>query len=205
MQEKKLSTLMRCHLAVNAILGILSVVCVVLITISLARGSIPTNEFPLHVVTMVSYITIVIALCSGIAYLLKGAGKDVADFYKIFMLFVAASGMCSVIGFLMQMRIDNSVGVLGINNNVIGCVIMLVKVVLLLLLWLGKDIGKMRTWGVFVLIVALDILYGALLLPNPDSKLLYKMVMIIARLVTDVTIAFTIREKYLDKAARGRD
>ena len=202
MQEKKLSSLMRCHLVVSAILGILSIVSVVMIAIALIRGTVPPEMLTVHIATMAGYITIVIAICAGVAYLLKGAGKDVADLYKIFMLFVAASSICSLVSCLIMMSGNaNAEAGTGVNGNAIGCVIMLVKVVLLLLLWSGKDIGRTRTWGVFVLIVAMDIVFGVV---GSAPDIAARIVLLASRLITDLTIAFAIREKYMDKAMRGR-
>ena len=202
MQEKKLSSLMRCHLVVSAILGILSIVSVVMIAIALIRGTVPPEMVTVHIATMAGYITIVIAICAGVAYLLKGAGKDVADLYKIFMLFVAASSICSLVSCLIMMSGNaNAEAGTGVNGNAIGCVIMLVKVVLLLLLWSGKDIGRTRTWGVFILIVAMDIVFGVV---GSTPDIAARIVLLAARLITDLTIAFAIREKYMDKAMRGR-
>ena len=202
MQEKKLSSLMRCHLVVSAILGILSIVSVVMIAIALIRGTVPPEMVTVHIATMAGYITIVIAICAGVAYLLKGAGKDVADLYKIFMLFVAASSICSLVSCLIMMSGNtNAEAGTGVNGNAIGCIIMLVKVVLLLLLWSGKDIGRTRTWGVFVLIVAMDIVFGVV---GSAPDIAARIVLLASRLITDLTIAFAIREKYMDKAMRGR-
>ena len=53
-----------------------------------------------------------------------------------------------------------------------------------------------------VIIVVIDLLFG-ILFGSDSSVAVYRLIIVISKLVMDGTIGFAIRGKYQDKAARG--
>lgn len=76
-----------------------------------------------------------------------------------------------------------------------------VRIVILLLIAFGKDLGKRNTWILFYIVLAIDLLYGILFVPHKYLVLLI-IVGVIGKLVIDGTIGLAIRGKYADKEAR---
>ena len=66
----------------------------------------------------------------------------------------------------------------------------------------AKDLGRTRSWCVFYVLLALDLIVAILTFDGREA--LSSIASGLTRLVLDGTIGLAIRAKYADKAARGR-
>ena len=143
----------------------------------------------------------VIALSAGITYILERYGKRAASVYKAFMLLTAVSCVFYAITAVSRMNAaELSVGAASVFLRTI--LPMALKLILLLVLAFGKDLGKRNTWIVFGVILVLDVIYSVLWI-IPGEQALVRVTTIFARLAMTGTIGLAIRGKYADKDARG--
>ena len=187
--KKKLSPLMIAHLALMAVLACASLVSIVVI---LAKGA--SADFRLYYGSFSAGIHIasilnIAALGCGMIYLLQGYSKKAAGCYKAFLALTAVFSV---------FNIYSSFVLRGIGLHVI---LLAVKVILLLLLAFGKDLGKRKTWIIFFLIVGIDVF--VMFTGKTQSVLAYRIVAYLSKLLMDGTIGLAIRGKYADKDARG--
>ena len=180
MKEKHYSAIVKCHLVLMVILTILSIVNIVSMFTS-------TQDLKLNGV-MINLMN-VFAFACGILYLCKGYSKSASLLYKAFMLFVLLSNVFYVV---------RSVTLRGTHDLVVICI----KIILLLVLALGRNMGKRTTWILFTILIAIDLVYWI-----PFGPRYFKLYVIMAdtliKLVIDGTIGLAIRGKYIDKEARG--
>ena len=80
--------------------------------------------------------------------------------------------------------------------------LMIGSVLMLLILIFAKDLGRTRSWCVFYVLLALDLILAILTFDGREA--LSSIASGLTRLVLDGTIGLAIRAKYADKAARGR-
>ena len=212
MKEKKLSPLMVCHLALTALLVIMSVAAIV----SLLSGSILSGAaLPAHyktsmVLGMVLNLINVIALCSGITYILEGYSKRAAAMYKVFLLLTAVSTLFYAVTAASAMTAQppfDAAGSVSHTQYIVHIILRAIlinaaKILLLLVLAFGKDLGKRNTWIIFSVILVLDIIFSVLW-KTPDNLVFVRITTVFSRLVMDGTIGLAIRGKYADKDARG--
>lgn len=137
-----------------------------------------------------SHTANVFALICGIAYILKGATKSAAGLYKAFLLLVLLGLALRLAGKLVYPGFDLTAGL------IIGSLLML------LILTFVKDLGRTKTWSVFYLLLALDLVTAILMYDSREA--LSSIASGLTRLVLDGSIGLAIRAKYMDKAARGK-
>lgn len=180
MQDKKFNTLMKFHFV------LLLLLCVVTgfgLAFILVKGiSLPIGIILIH-------ILLILSLLCGLIYVKKDYKKDASIYYKAFILITAISDVILVI---------TSVSSRGFGLDV---AIICVRILLLLVLVFGKDLGKRNTWILFYIVLAIDLLYGIISIPH---NYLTSMVLldVIGKLVIDGTIGLAIHGKYEDKEAR---
>ncbi len=88
---------------------------------------------------------------------------------------------------------------------IIRCTLFAIKIILLLLLAFGKDLGQKKSWYILYVIAALDIAgIVVMFIVMSDTGFDFSLVGAIAALVADVTLGIAIHGKYADKASRGR-
>ena len=193
METKKLSALTIVHLIIMVVVFILSCVSACIIF----SGNIPEGY---EVVTQAhknaafitgfSHTMNALALICGIVYMLKGSSKNVAGLYKAFLLLVMLGLALRMASRFFFPGFDLSAGLM------IGSVLML------LILIFAKDLGRTRSWCVFYVLLALDLIVAILTFDGREA--LSSIASGLTRLVLDGTIGLAIRAKYADKAARGR-
>ena len=79
------------------------------------------------------------------------------------------------------------------------------KIIFLLLLAFGKDLGRKKTWTILYVIIGLDIAgMIVILIIMSGTGFDFNLIGVIAALVADVTLGLAIHGKYDDKASRGK-
>ena len=145
-------------------------------------------------------LVISLALSSLIGMLfgvLGGIFERFRLFFRPFVTFLRTIPTAAVI------FIDNTIGTINallISKAVLG----VIKILVLLLLAFWKDLGKKRTYILFVVLLLLDIGIGGLLILNMLNKGFdFSFVGVVTALIVDVTVGLAIHGKYADKAERG--
>lgn len=193
MENKKLGALSIFHLILMGVVCVLSCVSAWIIF----SGHIPEGY---EVVTDahknasfiigIGHTVNALALICGMIYILKGSGKNVAGLYKAFLLLVTLGLALRLAGKFVFPGFDVSAG------------LMIASILMLLILLFGKDLGKTKTWCVFYVLIALDLVVAILMFDSREA--LSSIASGLTRLVLDGSIGLAIRAKYSDKAARGR-
>ncbi len=181
-----------CHLILMCIVGVLSCVSAGMIF----SGYIPEGYATVaearraSIINGMGHVVNVLALICGIVYILKGSGKKAALFYDVFLLLVTLGLALRLAGRLFHHGFDVAVG------------LMIGSVIILLILTFVKDLGRMNTWYLFLVLVVLDLIAAILLF---DSREAFPTITSgLTRLVLDGAIGLAIRAKYIDKATRGK-
>ena len=87
---------------------------------------------------------------------------------------------------------------------IIRCALFAIKIIFLLLLAFGKDLGQKKSWIILYVIIGLDIAgMIVLLIIMSGTGFDFSLIGAIAALVADVTLGLAIHGKYDDKASRG--
>ena len=191
--EKKNNLGTICHLILMGVMCVLSAISACIIF----SGHIPegyevvtgTQKTASYVIG-IGHTMNVLALICGMVYMLKGSGKAVAGLYKAFLLLVMLGLALRMASRFFFPGFDLSAGLM------IGSVLML------LILIFAKDPGRTRSWCVFYVLLALDLIVAILTFDGREA--LSSIASGLTRLVLDGTIGLAIRAKYADKAARGR-
>ena len=137
-------------------------------------------------------------LVFGAMYLMKGYATQAANDHTAFMIL-------HIIVCALTIYIDLSfykVNALMIAISVVNAC----KAVLLLILAFGKDIGRSRTWILFYILLALDIVKLVFAIINmANIGFDFSFLGYVTALIADGTIGLAIKGKYEDKSARGRN
>ena len=191
--QKKMNGLTICHLILMVVVCVLSCISAWIIF----SGNIPEGY---EVVTEahktassiigVGHVVNILALICGIVYMLKGSGKSVAGLYKAFLVLVTLGLALRLVGRFVFPGFDAAAG------------LMIGSIVMLLILIFAKDLGRTKTWVVFYILLALDLVVAILMFDS--REVLSSIASGLTRLVLDGSIGLAIRAKYKDKAARGK-
>ena len=191
--KNKMSSLTTCHLI---LMGIMCILCcassIIIFTGNIPEGYEVVTEAhkTASLITGFSHAVNALALICGMAYIRKGSGKDVAGIYKAFLLLVTLGLGLRLAGKLVFPGFDVAAGLM------IGSVLML------LILTFVKDLGRTKTWTVFYILLALDLVVAILTFDSREA--LSSIASGLTRLILDGTIGLAIRAKYMDKAERGK-
>ena len=191
METTKRPAALIAHVALMALLCVMSIISAVIIF----TGNIPSGfeaSEDTYKTTVALYgaahICNAIALICGITYLLKGSGKSAANWYKTLILFIALGVTLRLVGTLIHPGF-------GVNT----CLMIGIILALLALLFI-KDLGKTKTWIIFFILLAMELVLAVLTFDK--NEVTSSIAGNLSRLVLDGTIGIAIREKYADKAAR---
>lgn len=197
---KKFSILMTCHLILMVMILIFSILSTIMLLSGFGFSSElnPESE-KLQVILRGSMNIInVLAIVSGMVYLWKGYGKDVAAYYRTMMLLQVVSSAIMIV----LISIYFSTGALSI----ISLVVMSVKVLLLLVLTFMNNWGKKNSMALFCIILIVDIIgIVCMFIGVSRADLVYRISDAASRLILDGTIGLAIKGKYDDKERRGTD
>ena len=192
MKKTKSSAATIAHVCLMALLCILSIVSAVIIFTGNIPSGFEASEETYKTTTALygaAHIINALALVCGITYLLKGSGKSAAIWYKTMILLVALGVTLRLIGTLIHPGF-------GANTCLMICIILA-----LLVLRFVKNLGKTRSWIIFVILFALELVLA--ILTFDKNEVMSSIAGNLSRLALDGTIGIGIYEKYADKARRN--
>ena len=185
-----LSKIQKVLLVVMAIAAI--VVCVSLV---LTAKDLPDYNAKIRVYSFaLTYLVFAIAMICGFIYANKGYSKEAHNYYKAMMCFYALAALIMIITAIRT----SSFG--------LGELVAIIKIVLLLILGFGKDLGKKNTWIIFYIVLVLELIFSPLMMVfnmSPSAALPVPIPTTLARLVIAGILGLCIEAKYRDKDARG--
>ncbi len=143
-----------------------------------------------------STLVVVLMLITGILYLVHGYKKNAAVYYLAFILLL---GLVNVLVVLIDVLYTQKTPLI-----IIKCILYSAKIIVLLIMAFGKNLGKKMTWTLLYVVVALDIAgMIVMLIYMFQNGFDFAMIGVVAAIVADVTIGLAIRGKYEDKESRG--
>ena len=191
MEKAKKKAPLIAHVVLMGLLCALSIVSAIIIF----TGNIPSGfeaSEATYKTTVALYgaahVVNALALVCGITYLLKGSGKSAANWYKTLILLIALGVTLRLIGTFIHP---------GFGINV--CLMIGIILALLVLRFI-KNLGKTRTWIIFCILLALELVLAVLTFDK--NEIMASIAGNLSRLVLDGTIGIAIYEKYADKAKR---
>ncbi len=189
---KNKSVLMKLHLALMALMmiGTIGALAHFMIESSSAAGlSNPANAFLM--------LVILAMLIVGTLYLTKGYTKQAAVYYKLFLFLNVAVCVLTILIDLCFYHVNTWMVTISILN---AC-----KIILLLTMACGKDLGEKKTWTLFYMLLAADGLKLVLAIVNMIGVGFdFSFAGYVTALISDGTIGLAIRGKYENKRNRGR-
>ncbi len=143
-----------------------------------------------------STMVVVLMLITGILYLVHGYKKNAAVYYLAFILLL---GLVNVLVVLIDVLYTQKTPLI-----IIKCILYSAKIIVLLIMAFGKNLGKKMTWTLLYVVVALDIAgMIVMLIYMLQTGFDFAMIGVVAAIVADVTMGLAIRGKYEDKESRG--
>lgn len=143
-----------------------------------------------------STMVVTLMLITGILYLVRGYKKNAAVYYLAFILLLVLVNLLVILIDILYAHMSVLL--------IIKCSLYAMKIVILLIMAFGKDLGSKRTWALLYVVVALDIAAMiVMLIYMSQNGFDFALMGVIAAIVADVTIGLAIRGKYADKASRG--
>lgn len=184
MTNKKYLPLKIIHLALTAIVFVLSVVSLKQI-----------NSSP-ELINPLSYVIVtlsLIALSSGFGYLAYNSNKEGRMLYKVYMYVV-----------LLLQVLETSMAITTNNQTIIYGLLLSIQLVLYSILTVGKDLGKKLSYGLSYALIACAVILAIFnLINNKNSNLLLNISSNSALIILAVTTTILVIEKYIDKDSRG--
>ncbi|WP_035768700.1 hypothetical protein [Butyrivibrio sp. NC2002] len=142
-------------------------------------------------------LVILAMLIVGILYLVKGYTKRAAVYYKLFLILNVAVCILTIFIDLCFYRVTIWMITISVLN--------VCKIILLLLMAFGQDLGEKRTWQIFYMLLAADGLKLILAIINMVGiGFDFSFLGYVTALISDGTIGLAIRGKYENKKMRGR-
>ena len=192
MEKTKKTASLIAHVVLLGLLCILSIVSAVIIfTGNIPSGFEASAETYKTTATLygAAHIANALALLCGITYLLKGSGKTAAPWYKTLVLLVALGVTLRLIGTLIHP-----------GFGVAACLMIGIILALLALRFI-KNLGKTKTWILFFILLALEVVLAVLSFDK--NEVLSSIAGNLSRIILDGTIGIAVYEKYADKARRN--
>lgn len=173
----------------NAIIVALLFICLGVSICYFAMGH--SLDITIVILSIVNIVTCIV----GLIYALYGYKKDVAKYFKAFMLFFCVSNLSQVIIDLITTKsMDFGSNISGVLRTVI-CVITLI-------LTFAKDLGKSTSMGLAYTMLITGVVNVLRILVLYNNDLLLTIINIGDLLMIIIGFLFVI-EKYIDKASRG--
>lgn len=195
MKDNKYTPLMRCHMILLCVMGLLSLVAVVLFAADVMPAAFRIFFEEHHGLVNIYAIMLVlnaVALEIGFIYLLNGYSKNAAIYYKTFLLMIAIVNVFDAIGCIVAQGFG------------LALIIKIIKIILLVGLVFWKDQGKRYSWMMFIILLVID-LTSSLFFDPVAGAVLYRVLLSLCRLLNTATVGLAILGKYKDKVSRGTD
>ncbi|MBR4806896.1 MAG: hypothetical protein IKZ65_00205 [Lachnospiraceae bacterium] len=143
-----------------------------------------------------STLVVVLMLITGILYLVHGYKKNAAVYYLAFILLLVLVNVLVVLIDVLYTQMTPLI--------IIKCILYSAKIIVLLIMAFGKNLGKKMTWTLLYVVVALDIAgMIVMLIYMFQNGFDFALIGVVAAIVADVTMGLAIRGKYQDKESRG--
>ena len=143
-----------------------------------------------------STLVVVLMLITGILYLVHGYKKNAAVYYLAFILLLVLVNVLVVLIDVLYTQMTPLI--------IIKCIVYSAKIIVLLIMAFGKNLGKKMTWTLLYVVVALDIAgMIVMLIYMFQNGFDFALIGVVAAIVADVTMGLAIRGKYEDKESRG--
>ena len=196
MTEKTFNTLTKVQKILLLVMAVACIAFVIFMLVNARSISDPDSKISAYSFAMRNLIWAAAMICAFV-YAQKGYSKEAAGFYKAMMAFYALSSVFPIVTFIRTS---------GFGLAVLESII---KVVLLLVLAFGKDLGKRNTWILYSIVFVFEIIHAPLANMVTDSSTYSQVVLgslinsAISRLVIAGLLGLCIVAKYRDKEIRG--
>ena len=184
MEKKKILPLQ----IISLILLAAGLVCYAFVSINRSTDISLRSQSVLSVLFTVSSV---IALLAGVVYVLQGFKKDVAGLYKGFIWLSVASAFFG------------AVVCMSFGFPVLSSFLVLADLILLTILAVGKDLGKIKTHIIAIVIVVIRAATVVSIITNQEMNTMTALCNTLGQLIVSVVILLLAIGKYIDKAARG--
>ena len=191
MEKKKIDAKLICHLAFLGLLFAVNVASAIIVLTGNTPGGFAINGEAGKTTLIlygIAHIVNALALACGFLYLIRGGGKNVAAWYKAFIVQIA----------------------LGITLRMVGSILfpgfgapacfMIGIVVCLLVLAFVPNLGKQKTWIIFTVLFTTEVCLAIVIFEPAEA--VSSIVGSLTRLVLEGTFGVLIFQKYDDKTAR---
>ncbi len=144
-----------------------------------------------------SQVLIMALVVIGLIYSIKGFGKTEAKFFKLFMMLYVIMLVLTILGVFVG------------SMSIVAIIAGLVSLVLAVVLALGKDLGKSKSFAFVIILIICRIavlINGAAIYTqaqNVEIQILSVMSFLIADVLVSVTAGMMVLGKYFDKTDRG--
>ena len=141
-------------------------------------------------------LVILAMLIVGILYLVKGYTKQAAVYYKQFLILNVAVCVLTVLIDLCFYQVNTWMIIISVLN--------VCKIIFLLLMAFGKDLGEKKTWTILYMLLAADGLKLIFAIVNMVGiGFDFSFLGYVTALISDGTIGLAVRGKYENKKMRG--
>ncbi len=141
-------------------------------------------------------LVILAMLIVGVLYLVKGYTKRAAVYYKLFLILNVAVCVLTIFIDICFYQVNVWMIIISVLN---AC-----KIILLLLMAFGKDLGEKKTWTIFYMLLTADGIKLILAIINMVTiGFDFSFAGYVTAMISDGTIGLAVRGKYENKKMRG--
>ena len=194
---KRLNTLTIIHLILMCLMILGTIGATVNFLIGFTNSNTGMDRFS-NISNVVLMIIILSMLVIGVLYLVKDYSKQAAMYYKLFLILNVIVCILTIFIDLFFYKSTTLMYLISILN--------VCKIITLLLLAYGKDLGEKKTWIIFYILLAIDIIkliFASINMSNVGFD--FSFAGYVTALISDGTIGLAIKGKYDDKKSRGRE
>ena len=191
MEKQKINAKVICHLALLGLLFAVNVASAIIVLTGNTPGGFAVNGEAGKTTLIlygIAHVVNALALACGFLYLIRGGGKNVAAWYKAFIVQIALG---------VTLRMVGSILFPGFGAS--AC-FMIGIVVCLLVLAFVSNLGKQKTWIIFTVLLTTEVCLAIVIFEPAEA--LSSIAGSLTRLILEGTLGVLIFQKYDDKAAR---
>lgn len=191
MEKKRISPAMICHLVLMGILFGLNIAIAIMVLSGNIPGGFAANEENGKVTLILDGIANIfnaLALACGFLYLIRGGGKNMAIWYKAFIIQIAIGVALRAVAFALFPGFGAP------------SIFMIFIVLGLLFLAFFPNLGAQRSMMLFTIILTVEICLAIVIFEPAEA--LSSIAGSFTRLVLEGTVGIMLHQKFVDKAAR---
>lgn len=194
---KRLNTLTITHLALMCLMILGTIGATINFIIGFTNSATSMDRFS-NLSNVVLMIIILAMLMTGVLYLVKDYSKQAAKYYKLFLIL---NVIVCILTIFIDLFFYKSTTLMYLISVLNAC-----KIITLLMLAYGKDLGEKKTWTIFYILLAIDIIKLVFAVINmSNTGFDFSFAGYVTALIADGTIGLAIKGKYDDKKARGTE